>query len=146
MKDTLEDFWTDLFLKLSRQPAVQGRLKVKKQTLKLIAYDLKQIERTWEGYHYGYDAVMMPNLSSQSYSVFVQESDYTNTKTTLNQKDFVTLETLTLNGHLGFARECTMSEPVYHCKIIFLSTPSDLLIHIEALTAKVVHIFFSTLH
>ena len=46
---------------------------------------------------------MMPNLSSQSYSVFVQESDYTNTKTTLNQKDFVTMETLTLNGHLGFA-------------------------------------------
>ena len=51
MKDTLEDFWTDLFLKLSRQPAVQGSLKVKKQTLKIIAYDLKQIERTWEGYH-----------------------------------------------------------------------------------------------
>ena len=51
MKDTLEDFWTDFFLKLSRQPPVQGRLKVKKQTLKIIAYDLKQIERTWEGYH-----------------------------------------------------------------------------------------------
>ena len=89
---------------------------------------------------------MMPNLSSQSYSVFVQESDYTNTKTTLNQRDSVTLETLALNGHLGFVRECTMSEPVYHCKIIFLSTPSDLLIYIEALTAKVVLIFFSTLH
>ena len=89
---------------------------------------------------------MMSNLSSQSYSVFVQESDCTNTKTTLNQRDFVRLEMLTLNGHLGFARECTMSEPVYHCKIIFLPTPSDLLIHIEALTAKVVLIFFSTLH
>ena len=39
MKATLEDIWTDLFLKLSRQPAVQGRLKVKKHTLKLIAYE-----------------------------------------------------------------------------------------------------------
>lgn len=84
----------------------------------------------------------MSNLSSQSYSVFVQESDFTNTKTTLNQRDFLTLETLTLKGHLGFARECTMSEPGYHCKIIFLSTPSHLLIHIETLTAKVVLIFF----
>ena len=42
MKATLEDIWTDLFLKLSRQPAVQGHLKVKKQTLKLIAYETNE--------------------------------------------------------------------------------------------------------